>query len=136
MNLHIDFETFSACDLPKEGLDNYAKHPSTGVHCMAFAFDDEPVELWNPLDGGFDLDVAEHIASGGLVYAHNAAFELSIWNNICVPRYGWPVLKAEQCRCTMAMAYAMSLPGSLDRASNALDVARTVALPSRAAWLC
>ena len=132
MNLHIDFETFSACDLPKEGLDNYAKHPTTGVHCMAFVFDygadaredsDEPVDIITFLPGGRHTHprggphgmrfLLNHIREGGLVYAHNAAFELSIWNSVCVPRYGWPPLKAEQCRCTMAMAYAMSLPGSL-----------------------
>lgn len=32
--LHIDLETFSRIDLKKAGLDNYAKDPSTGVHCM------------------------------------------------------------------------------------------------------
>jgi DNA polymerase len=39
-----------------------------------------------------------------------------------VPRYGWPVLRPEQVRCTMAMAYAMSLPGSLDAAAAALGM--------------
>jgi hypothetical protein len=26
----------------------YAAHPSTDVICMAYAFDDEEVELWTP----------------------------------------------------------------------------------------
>ncbi len=54
--------------------------------------------------------------------AHNAPFELAIWNHICVPRYGWPPLRPEQTRCTMAMAYAMALPGSLENASAALGL--------------
>ena len=134
MNLHIDFETFSACDLKTAGLDNYAKHPSTGVHCMAYAFDDEPVVVLeangrpnaagvaNDFHYPADREFWWHVKRGGLVYAHNAAFELAIWNNVCAPKYGWPPLKAEQCRCTMAMAYAMSLPGGLEEASNALAV--------------
>jgi DNA polymerase len=63
-----------------------------------------------------------HVEAGGIVVAHNAAFELAIWNNVMVPRYGWPVLRPEQVRCTMAMAYAMSLPGSLDAAAAAVGL--------------
>lgn len=120
MILHIDFETFSAADLTVVGLDNYAKHSSTGVHCMAYVFDDGAVDLWVP--GMMSPDALEHVEAGGLVYCHNASFELAIWNNVCVPKYGWPPLKLEQMRCTMAMAYAMSLPGSLDKSSAALGV--------------
>ena len=121
--LHIDFETFSACDLRAAGLHNYATHPTTGVHCLGYAFDDEPVRLIPEDD--FDLEklfVREHVAAGGIVYAHNAAFELAIWNNIMVPRYGWPELKPSQCRCTMAMAYAMALPGALEKVAPALGL--------------
>jgi len=119
--LHIDFETYSAADLPACGLDNYATHPTTGIHCMAYCFDDQPVQLLgeNTLR---DADVFNHVRNGGTVVAHNAAFELAIWNNVCVPKYGWPELRPEQMRCTMAQAYAMSLPGSLDKASAALGI--------------
>lgn len=123
--LHIDFETYSACDLKAAGLDNYATDPTTGVHCMAWAFDDEPVAVIGPSSRWWpqlpDL-VSAHVASGGTVVAHNAAFELAIWNNVCVPRFGWPKLKPEQMRCTMAQAYAMSLPGSLDKAAAAAGI--------------
>lgn len=120
--LHIDFETFSACELKDAGLDNYARHPTTGVHCMAYAFDDAAVSIHTFQDDIPAFEVLAHVANGGLVYAHNAAFELAIWNNVCVPRFGWPRLKISQTRCTMAMAYAMALPGSLDKASAALGI--------------
>jgi DNA polymerase len=123
--LHIDFETYSAADLPACGLDNYATHSSTGVHCMAFCFDDEPVQLWFEAlaDNPWSIqEVSRHIKAGGTVVAHNAAFELAIWNSVCVSKYGWPPLRPEQMRCTMAQAYAMSLPGSLDKASAALGI--------------
>ena len=121
--LFCDFETFSACDLKTAGLDNYARDPTTGVHCMAFAFDDEPVGVLGQFSvrGQFSR-IHAHVEAGGLVYAHNAPFEWAIWNHVMVPRYGWPELKIEQCRCTMAMAYAMGLPGALEDAAPALGI--------------
>lgn len=122
--LHIDFETRSTVDLKAAGLDNYAKDPRTEVLCMAFAFDDEPIDVWIP---GKDRPrnptrLFQHIRDGGTVCAHNAAFELAIWNNIIVPRFGWPRLKVEQCIDTMAMAYAMALPGALEDAAPATGI--------------
>ena len=82
--LHIDFETASRVDLKACGLDVYARDPSTHVHCMAYAFDDEPAGIltrhfghhWQPDDM---LDRVEaHVEAGGLVYAHNVAFELAM----------------------------------------------------------
>lgn len=130
--LHIDFETRSTLDLKQVGLDNYAKHPTTAPWCMAWAFDDGPVDVW-PLIPGLAPPVSlelfagrqsifDYISDGGRVLAHNVAFELAIWNEIMVPRYGWPPLKPEQCECTMALAYAMSLPGALDNAAAALGI--------------
>src|SRR6185437_10024351 len=97
--LHIDFETRSTVDLKKAGLDNYARHPTTDVWCMAWAFDDEDVDLWACDSVDYAGHALDHVAAGGAVYAHNAAFELAIWNNICVPRFAWPTLRTEQCRC-------------------------------------
>lgn len=121
--LHLDFETRSAADLKVVGLDNYARHPTTDVWCIGFAFGDEDVQLVNPGNAQFtQYDLCNHVADGATVVAHNAAFELAIWNAIMAPRYGWPPLKPEQCRCTMAMAYAMALPGSLERAAAAVGI--------------
>lgn len=118
--LHIDFETRSACELKTAGLHNYAAHPTTSPWCMAFAFGDEEPTVWTP--GSWCIRVLDHVQAGGIVMAHNAAFELAIWNSICVPRYGWPVLRPEQVRCTMAMAYSMALPGSLEKAAAAVGI--------------
>lgn len=124
--LHIDYESRGVLDLPRFGLHNYARHPDTAPWCMGYAFDDEPPELWTPCnavlhDNSLPVRVRDHVIKGGAVYAHNAPFELEIWNTICVPRYGWPELKPEQTFCTMAMAYAMGLPGALDDAAYALQ---------------
>lgn len=123
-HLHIDFETFSACDLREAGLDNYANDPTTDVWCMAYALNDAPINMAvrEAFSYGPGTEVGFHVVNGGTVVAHNAAFELAIWNRIMVPLYGWPELKPEQVQCTMAMAYAMSLPGALERAAPALGI--------------
>lgn len=122
--LHLDDETRSTCDLKAVGLANYAVDPTTGLWCSAFAFDGDKTELWTP-DGNSD-DVAvraaqEHIRRGGLVYAHNAAFEYEIGRRVA-PRYGWPPLTLDQLRCTMSMALAMGLPASLEHCAAALGI--------------
>jgi DNA polymerase len=119
--LHIDFETRSAVDLRTAGLHRYATDPTTDVWCMAYALDDRDVDLFER-GGVIGEDIWHYVVDGGLVCAHNVAFELAIWNNVMVPRYGWPVLKPEQCVCTMAMAYSMSLPGSLENAAAAVGI--------------
>lgn len=122
--LHIDFETRSAADLPKVGLANYAADPSTDVWCMAYAFGEAGVCVWdgvNPQHVQLDA-VKSYVKKGGLVYAHNAAFEFEIWNAVCAKRYDWPELKLEQMRCTMSMALAMGLPASLENCAAALGI--------------
>lgn len=120
--LHIDFETRSCLDLGAVGTDVYAKHESTGVWCMSYAFDGEPVKTIYPEQESLPAEVHRHVVNGGLVVGHNVAFELAIWNNCPNIMDPWPELRAEQCRCTMAMAYAMSLPGSLENAAAALGL--------------
>jgi DNA polymerase len=119
---HIDFETFSAADLLKTGSDVYAQHVTTEPLCLAYAFNEEEIQLWTPEDPA-PKRLLDHVAAGGLVIAHNiGGFELLIWNCVMALKYGWPELKVEQCECTMAMAYAMALPGSLDDASRAAGI--------------
>ena len=121
--LYIDFETRSVADLPEVGLDNYAAHPSTGVWCMAWEEDDGPAELWWPGRESKPLHrLLGHVYAGARVVAHNVAFELAIWNGVMVPRYGWPELDPKQCECTQAMAYAMAIPASLERAAAAVGI--------------
>jgi DNA polymerase len=113
-----DFETQSANELTDSGVDVYSKHRTTEAVCLGAAFNNEPVSLWKygePLEPR----IANHIKKGGILVAHNAPFELNIWNNVCVPKYGWPKLDIEQVFCTMAMANAMGLPSSLGQAAPA-----------------
>lgn len=126
MILHLDFETRSTVELPDVGVHNYATHPSTDVWCMGWAVDDTEPAIVTPTEysAKYGPVYLDHVRTGGLVTAHNAVFEFSIWNHIMVPRYGWPKLRIDQCRCTMAQVYAMALPGSLDRAASALGISQ------------
>lgn len=120
--LHLDFETRSDIDLKARGLHIYARGPRTDIMCAAYAFDDEPVFLWTP---GQPLHprVYDHIERGGEVHAHNATFEQELCNNVGTRLYGWPYLYTEQLVCTMAMSYAMGLPGHLGSTAAALGIA-------------
>jgi DNA polymerase bacteriophage-type len=103
--LWCDFETRSRCDLPANGVYNYAQDASTDVLCMSYAFDDDAVRTWTP-DQPFPADVRHHT---GQIRAHNAAFERLVF---------WYVLqidyKLEQFYCTAAQARANCAPGSLE----------------------
>jgi DNA polymerase len=120
--LFLDFETRSTVDLRKCGADVYARHPSTDILCVGWAFaNDELVKVTRPTPGTQEA-FGSHVARGGTVIAHNAPFELAIWNNVGSKLYGWPRLQPEQVHCTMAMAYAMALPGKLENVAPALGL--------------
>lgn len=118
----IDFETRSKADLPEVGLDNYANDPTTEVLCIAFGTCPEDVQVFKPLDYDYAMKALMiHVANGGKIAAWNAMFEYAIWNCVCVPKYGWPRLKLEQCIDTMAVAAANNIPQGLDDAGAFMD---------------
>lgn len=121
IHLHCDFESRSVLDLKEVGLDNYVDDETTEPTMMGYAFGDDEVRLWL-LGEPLPWAIAEHVYAGGLVYAHNASFEIQVWNRICAPRYGWPKLSLDQMRCTMALCYAQGLPGKLEEAAPALGI--------------
>lgn len=122
--LHIDFETFSTVDLPKTNAYIYFDDPTTDVWCAAYAFGEDEPELWWPGDP-CPPAVRAHIEAGGEMHAWNAAFERLAIRQILGPRYGWPVPRLQQYRCTMVSVYAMALPGKLEQAAPALGLTVT-----------
>ena len=119
--LTLDFETRSTVDLKKTGVYPYAVHPDTDVWCAAYAVDDGPVKVWVRDDPVPD-EVAMAVMLGWTIVAHNAQFERVLWAGVMTPRYGWPEPDLRQWECTMAMAYAMALPGSLGNAAAAVGL--------------
>ena len=119
--LSIDFETRSTVDLRKTGVYPYAQDPTTDVWCAAYAFDDGPIEVWQPGEP-VPAAVVEHVQSGSKIRAWNAQFERVIWWSILVPRHGWPRPALEQIWCTAAQGAAMALPRALENAARALGL--------------
>lgn len=112
IRLHLDYETASEVDLPKEGVHRYAVHPSTRILMLGWAFEDEPVQLWEPhkcalpparlVQGLLNPDV--------VVKAANATFERLITHyllGIEVPYERW--------RCTLVSSYYLGFAGGLDQ---------------------
>ena len=127
--IHFDFETRSAVDLKNASTHAYAVDPSTDVWCMAYAIGEGQVQLWKQGEPfpSILMDILgpefyERNKDDFYFVAHNAAFELTIWNNLCVKKYGWPPLPIERTYCTMAMAYAQALPASLENAAVAVNL--------------
>jgi len=117
----IDFETRSHIDLTEQGLDIYANDPTTEVLCMAYGINPHDVDICNPKDKFLYNPVIAHVEQGGKIQAWNAMFEYAIWNCVCVPKYGWPPLKLEQCIDSMAIAAANNIPQSLGDAAMFMD---------------
>ena len=119
MIITLDFETYSECPIDR-GSDNYGRHPSTEILCMAVARDDDEPELWVP---GDDLPTwfVDAIEDGESLFAHNAGFEQAIWP-IGMREWGFPSVSPDQWRCTMAAAAMYTLPLSLAHVSNYLDL--------------
>ena len=116
--LSIDFETTSTVDLRKTGVFPYARHEDTKVLCMAYAFDNDPVQVWR-WDQPFPADVAGHVQSGLPVRAWNAQFEFEIWNNTLARHVLLPALTRDQLFDTMAQAAYYGLPLGLDQSAEA-----------------
>lgn len=120
MHAHIDFETRSVVDLKTRGIGPYVEHQHTAPWCLAWAIGKTEPQVWT-LGEALPDELRRHVQGGGTVIAHNCAgFELPFWNGVCAPRFGWPEMKPEQCLDTMAMAYAMGLPGSPRAATRPL----------------
>lgn len=118
----IDFETRSAIDLTEQGLDIYANDPTTEVLCIAYGTTPENVLVKEPEPMKYS-ELMQHVKDGGKIQAWNAMFEYAIWNCVCVPKYGWPALKLEQCIDSMAIAAANNVPQSLGDAAIFMDSA-------------
>ena len=119
----IDFETRSTIDLADQGLDIYANDPTTEVLCIAFGTTPQNVKVTRP-DQSTNLDLNDllaYVRGGGKIQAWNAMFEYAIWNYVCVPKYGWPPLRLEQCIDSMAIAAANNIPQSLGDAAIFMD---------------
>ena len=120
IDVTLDFETRSACDLLKAGAYAYSTHPSTEVMCACWHFRGDPIEKVYAWQAGFPhlgigqseytQELADRVEAGEIIEAHIAFFEWCIWNNVWRKVYPQlPKLKLGQIRCSAAKAAAFAL---------------------------
>lgn len=103
----IDIETFSDEDIRKTGAYRYALSPAFDILLIAFAVDDDPVQIIDLTEAGGPLDallLEEFLelirAEDVLLSAYNAAFEhwcINVW----LKRRGEEPIPMQKYRCTM-----------------------------------
>ncbi len=142
---HVDIESFSRVNLKQCGLYRYAEDPSTEVLVLCFAFGDDPVSTWVPLDdlptvtieamrtfheengGEFILgtqvpfEIVDWAESGGDFYAHNSEFERTMLNGLPGKKIGFPRTRLDQWYCTAAMTAVNGLPRALGKAAEVIQ---------------
>jgi DNA polymerase bacteriophage-type len=122
--LFLDYETFSLLDLREVGLDNYARHPSTGISCLGWTLDDEDVEAWLPHLGPLPTKLLEAFLNPKIIkIAWHAAFDCGITNHILGPRYVPGLyIPISEYRDPIVLAHALSLPGKLETVAQILKL--------------
>ena len=123
--LYLDFETFSEADLKKVGSYAYAEHPTTEVLICTYAFDNEPVQVWDCTDGS-DMPGDLHRALRRLVKP-NSRIKM-VWHNgglfdRLIMKHCWGFdIPVSNTIDTMIWAFRHALPGSLDALCEVLGV--------------
>jgi DNA polymerase len=116
----MDFETYSACELKKAGAWRYAEDPTTAIICLWFNVDrDEPKAADFLRPGGELLALVNN--PDAMFIAHNVEFEKAIWRRIMMT-YGWPDIPNNRWSCTLSVCAMKVVPQSLDRASAFLGL--------------
>ena len=112
--LWADTETYS--DIPiKNGAHKYAE--GAEILLFAFAWDDEPVEVWDMTTGCHTMaDIQNLVDQADVTCWHNSAFDRTVLRHCGV---NIPVEKIDD---TMITALAHSLPGSLGQLCDVLGV--------------
>ncbi|MBG6172654.1 DNA polymerase [Labrenzia sp. EL_208] len=122
--VEIDFETRGVLDIKKVGAYRYLWDRYTQVMMASYKINNGLMKRWfrgQPCP----QDLVEAIEAGYIIFAHNATFErLVFWLKLhkLPERLKWPKPKLEQFRCTARIAAALSLPRSLEKLCNALDL--------------
>lgn len=116
--LHLDLETYSSVDIAKSGLYKYVDSPDFEILLLAYAWDDDPVQVLD-LTGGHPAELDAVIAAMEnpdiTKVAHNCAFERT-----CLRKYLGCSVFANEWQDTMILAAMNGLPQSLDAAGAAL----------------
>ena len=113
-----DIETFSSADLARAGVAKYTEAEDFEILLMSYAWDDEPVQVWDfTKDGMPDWLAAVLVDPDVLKVAWNVSFERTCFNK-ALGIYTPP----EQWRDAMTLSAMCGLPMSLEGAGEALQL--------------
>lgn len=116
--LVCDIETFSSADLARTGVAKYTEAEDFEILLMSYAFDDDPVQVWDfTKDGTPDWLAAVLVDPDVLKVAWNISFERTCFNK-ALGIYTPP----EQWRDAMTLSAMCGLPMSLEGAGEALQL--------------
>lgn len=123
--IHLDWETYSECDIKKCGAFRYANDPSTRILIAGMAINEQEPVVWNCLDDSWG-GMGEHFEAlqdpEVLIYAHNASFEMAISIALMMKTWGIPCPALSRFRCTMSLARRASLPAKLEKLAEVLNL--------------
>lgn len=114
--LHVDIETYSDVDLRKYGVYRYAGSPDFKILLLAYAVDDDPVEILDLANGDMiPKDLLSYFTAADIQRrAFNAQFE-----RVCLSK----MLQTTDWECLMVKAASLGLNGSLSSVGKALNIA-------------
>lgn len=116
--LSIDIETYSSVDLGKSGVYAYADAPDFQILLMAYAFDDEDVNIIDFTNNEvIPNEVYEALTGDCIKTAYNATFE-----RVCINKFFGLNMSAKYWHCTMIQALELGLPASLSDVAKALNL--------------
>lgn len=117
--LAIDIETYSAVDLIKSGVYAYTASPDFKILLLAYAFDDESVQIVDTASGEpLPTVILDALTDPAVIKtAYNANFERT-----CIAKYYGIICDPSQWRCSAVHAAELGLPPSLQAAAAALGL--------------
>ncbi|ELL6760045.1 DNA polymerase I [Salmonella enterica] len=121
--LFLDTETFSPVDLKKSGAYAYSEHHETEIMICSYAFDDEPVQVWDSTNGS---RMPEDLRKG-LRRVQRGKAKLVMQNGLLFDRLlmreCWGIdIDPRNIIDTMICAFRHALPGSLEALCQVLQV--------------
>ena len=117
--LSIDIETYSSVDLTKCGVYAYREAQDFKILLLAYAFDDESVEVID-LANGEEIpdDVVAALTDPSVIKtAFNANFERT-----CLAKYFNKPMPAKEWRCSQTHALTLGLSASLEKVAKCLNL--------------
>lgn len=115
--LAIDIETFSDISLKDCGVYRYVDTPNFKILLLAYAFDDEPVQIIDLASGD---DIPERLKNAILSKSITKAAFNAQFERVCLQKHFGRALSPESWECTMVKAATLGIPGGLDSVSRAL----------------